>query len=95
MYSVSANGQVAVWDMSQQRLLSAFSCEEPIDFNVPIVFSRDGSAFAMGTPHHGVTFFNADAISVQGSSNHRSQSFNHSNVSDFISDSRLILYILL
>lgn len=81
--------------MSQQRLLCAFSCEESIDFNIPMVFSRDGSAMVMGTPHHGVSFFNADAMCIQGNSSHRSQSFNHNNISEYINDSRFFFYKIL
>lgn len=74
--------------MLQQRLLSAFSFNESIDFNIPIVFSRDGSALVVGFPHYGVTFLNADALCAQGNSSHKLSTLNYSNIAEFINDSR-------
>uniref|UniRef100_A0A915E6M5 Uncharacterized protein n=1 Tax=Ditylenchus dipsaci TaxID=166011 RepID=A0A915E6M5_9BILA len=42
LVSASSEGQIAVWDMAQQKLLGTQTCE-PMDYNSPIVFSRDAS----------------------------------------------------
>jgi hypothetical protein len=51
---------VAVWDFAQQKMMAMQECE-PFEFNSPIVFSREGSVIAIGTPNFGVSFFSLDA----------------------------------
>jgi hypothetical protein len=35
---------------------------DSMPFKVPIVFSRDSSIIAVGTPEHAVTFFNVNSV---------------------------------
>lgn len=37
---------------------------EPFEHQAPIVFTRDSSMFVMGTPNHGLTFFNMDTMTT-------------------------------
>lgn len=67
--SASEEGQIAIFDLAQNRLLGTQECD-PIDYNVPIVFSRDASTFAMGTPNYGVTFFSMDVMTSTAGSNY-------------------------
>ncbi|KAI1731725.1 WD domain, g-beta repeat domain-containing protein [Ditylenchus destructor] len=61
LVSASADGEIAVWDLATHKMLGRQKCE-PIDFNTPIAFSKDGTVFAMGTPLYGVSFYSMDAI---------------------------------
>jgi transcription initiation factor TFIID subunit 5 len=67
--SAGAEGTIALWDLAQQKLLCTQECP-PMDCPVPIVFSRDGSVFAAGTPFYGVSFFHAEGVSGLNPSTH-------------------------
>lgn len=68
-------GTIGIWDLSQQRLLLAHDCDNRFEYgNTPIVFSRDASIVAIGTPHFGISFFSMDvASSTSHSINQQSQ----------------------
>uniref|UniRef100_A0A7E4VG57 TFIID_NTD2 domain-containing protein n=1 Tax=Panagrellus redivivus TaxID=6233 RepID=A0A7E4VG57_PANRE len=59
--SVSEDGAVCVWDIGQQKL-AATATVEPVVHKVPIEFQRDGGFFAIGAPHHGISFFCMDSL---------------------------------
>jgi len=59
--SFSEDGALCVWDIGQQKLVAVQQCD-PCSAKVPIQFSRDGSVFAVGTPHWGLSFFSLDSL---------------------------------
>jgi len=61
LVSASNDGTLAIWDIGQQKLMAIQECAA-MPFKVPIVFSRDSSVIAVGTPEHAVTFFNVDSV---------------------------------
>lgn len=63
MVTVNEDGLISVWDLAGQKLLAVQECQG-VTTNVPIAFSRDSSAFAVGTPYCGASFFSMDAITT-------------------------------
>jgi transcription initiation factor TFIID subunit 5 len=61
LISISEDGALCVWDIGQQKLAAVQRCEYA-PTKVPIEFTRDGSVFAVGTPHSGITFFSLDSL---------------------------------
>lgn len=75
LVAVYEEGTIGIWDLSQQRLLLAQDCDNHFEYSsTPIVFSRDASIVAIGTPHFGASFFSMDiASSASHSGSQQSQ----------------------
>ncbi|KAI6203437.1 TFIID-NTD2 domain-containing protein [Aphelenchoides besseyi] len=71
--SASDDGTLSVWDLAQQKRMTVQECGS-MPFRVPIVFSRDSSVVAVGTPEHAVTFFSMDTATVAYNYSHETRS---------------------
>ncbi|KAI6178690.1 Transcription initiation factor TFIID subunit 5 [Aphelenchoides besseyi] len=70
--SASDDGTLSVWDLTQQKRMTVQDCGS-MPFRVPIVFSRDSSVVAVGTPEHAVTFFSMDTATVAYNYSHETR----------------------